>query len=627
MYKNIDNNSVMLWDIQYCRGDKKAGISDVLYTIYKDLETGKKYVDVRYEPRMDIYFEKPEYRNHSYNKLYASKKELDVKHVKYTDIIKAIVSEGGYSYKRAYNNVLETRNYQELEKFQLAPFAFGTDYDIRTWYRLQWMLQKDNDLIKRIDKGYLDIEVDSIDIEGFPNAQDCPINAVSIVNDRDKEVYLFALVGREFDQSLYDRIPKTKDNEHELLRLQKIKRYYESGLQQQEVLLNNIDGFKQKCHEAFDDLYGYLDYKCYFYREEDKMLIDMFKLINTLKLDTIAIWNMGFDIPYIIERLTVLGLDPKEVMCHPDFPVKKCYYKKDKFHFEIKNKTDFFHLTSYTTFIDDMILYASIRKGAQEYRSYKLNDIAQLELKDTKYDYSSDGDIKTIAYTNYEMFLLYNIKDTLLQCGIERKVSDIDNLYVLSYKNLTSYDSAFKQTVVLRNVQYLYYWNQGLIPGNNINQIINRGNTEEYEEVDDDDTDENEDDKSKAKKKKGFEGALNADPTLNKKNGQMLLGKRTNNIFNTGIDMDMSAFYPSTIDAMNIIASALIFKAIVPMAQFGKDKLSINSFVAENYTEDDLDCARDVFDNFLTRNYLYSGHKWFNLPSVEEVYARLKEEM
>lgn len=630
MYKNINSNSVMLWDIQYCRGDRTKGESDVLYTIYKDLQTGEKHLDVRYEPTMDIYFEKPQYRNHNYNKIYAHKNELDVKRVKYTDIIKAIVTEGGTSYKQAYNNIIQTRNFGEMEKFHLAPFAFGTDYDIRTWYRLQWFLEKDNNLIKKIDKGYLDIEVDSIDVEGFPNAQDCPINAISLINARDREVYLFALVGREFNQDNYDRIPKTSNNSNEILRLQKVKGYYEQGIPQQKELIANLSDFKKKCNEEFDEAYGHFDYKCYFYKDEAKMLIELFNLINELKLDVIAIWNMAFDIPYIMDRMKVLGLDPTEVMCHPDFPVKMCKFKKDKYHYAVKNKTDFFYLSSYTTFIDDMILYGAIRKGSQEYRSYKLNAIAQLELKDSKYDYSEDGDIKTIAYTNYMKFLLYNIKDTLLQYAIEEKVSDIDNLYVLTYQNLTSYDSAFKQTVVLRNVQYLYYWRQDLIPGNNINQIIYRGEGEPEEDDEDGEAyDEDEEDEENSKKKKGkkknFDGALNADPSLNKKNGKMLLGKKTNNVFHLGVDMDMTAFYPSSIDAINIIPSALIFKAIVPLDQFRKGDLKINSITASNFKEEDTDCAAELFDNILTQNRLYTGSKWFNLPTVEDVYKRLKK--
>ena len=134
---------------------------------------------------------------------------------------------------------------------------------------------------------------------------------------------------------------------------------------QQKYMITHTSEFNQKLHETYDDFYGSdLKYKQFFYTDEKKMLVHLFQLINQLKLDFIAVWNISFDIPYLIERLTRLGLDPKEVMCHPDFPAKVCYFKKDDRNFEIKNKNDTMVLSSYTNFIDQMELYAANRKGA-----------------------------------------------------------------------------------------------------------------------------------------------------------------------------------------------------------------------------------------------------------------------
>ena len=88
---------------------------------------------------------------------------------------------------------------------------------------------------------------------------------------------------------------------------------------------------------------------------------------------------MPFDIPYLIERMKVLGLDPAQVMCHPDFPVKQCYFKKDNKNFNVKDKTDYFNLSSYTLFCDQMTIYAALRKGQQELRSNKLGFVAKKE--------------------------------------------------------------------------------------------------------------------------------------------------------------------------------------------------------------------------------------------------------
>ena len=39
------------------------------------------------------------------------------------------------------------------------------------------------------------------------------------------------------------------------------------------------------CHDMFDESFGVLDYKIYFYDDERKMLVHFWQLINKLKLD------------------------------------------------------------------------------------------------------------------------------------------------------------------------------------------------------------------------------------------------------------------------------------------------------------------------------------------------------
>ena len=63
----LSRENAMLCDVQYVKANKKAKEPDFLYLIWKDLDTGEKHLNIIPEPKMDIYFEKPEYRNHSYN--------------------------------------------------------------------------------------------------------------------------------------------------------------------------------------------------------------------------------------------------------------------------------------------------------------------------------------------------------------------------------------------------------------------------------------------------------------------------------------------------------------------------------------------------------------------------------
>lgn len=613
---NINKENSMLLDIQYIKAKRKDNQPDYLYIIWKDLSTGEKHLQVVPEPAIDIYFEKPEVRNHIYNKNYEHLTNLDKKTVKYKDIIFAIAEDMGDAGRQKIQNCFTTGNYRGLQEMYIYPYVYGADYDIRAWYRYKWIEAFDNNKPKKITKGFLDIEVDSLEVTGMADPVFCPIDLVTVIDLTTQTSYTFSLIGVECkEKDMSNMNAEQKDKEV------KRREMYDNRLKQQEYWSTHVDELTEEAHKMFDESYPGMEYKFYFYKDERKMLVHLFQLINKLKLDFIGIWNISFDIPFIMERLSILGLDPADVMCHHDFPVKECWFKKDHINFQVKNKADFFHCSSYTIFFDQMIVYAAIRKGQQELRSNKLTYIAQKELKDEKLNYSEDGNIKTLSYNNFLKYVLYNIKDVLLQYGIEKKTSDVDTYYLTSYKNMTPYESEFKQTVKLRNVQYKSFMDQGLVPGENVNKFVY--NHEEKEDEDDGDD-----------KKTKFEGALVGNPSLIDNFGVKMFGEHTNSIFEYSIDMDMSRFYPSCIAAMNIDPSCLIFKTILNPNQYDVrgGEIPFNGITdtqacKENDDSFVDDVAKEVFDNFQTRNWLSVGHKWLNMPSINDVYERLKEEL
>jgi hypothetical protein len=610
----INKENSMLIDIQYVKSNRKNGTPDYLYLIWKDMDTNEKYMQAIKEPPVEIYFEKPEFRDHVYNKNYTTIDTVTKKVVRYENIIYAIAEDMGDIGKQKLRSCFETKNYQGLKEFYIYPYVYGADHDVRVWYRNKWMETFDNDRPKVLSKGFLDIEVDTFESPGFPDPAFDPIDLITFIDITHSKSYTFCLVDRECK-------PKDMTNMSYDERLKELERrsLYEERHRQEQYWMENQDELKEKISEKFDESYPNMEYNFYFYKDERKMLVHLFQLINILKLDFIGIWNISFDIPYMIERMKILGLDPTEVMCHPDFPVKQCYFKKDTINFAVKNKSDFFHLSSYTIFIDQMIVYAAIRKGQAELRSNKLTYIAEREIKDSKLDYSEEGNLKVLGYKNWLMYFLYNIKDVLLQKGIEERTTDIDTYYVTSYQNITPYEDEFKQTKKLRNVQYLFYLRNGLVPGENVNGFMYNYEVRES----DDDDDDNEDDVK-------FEGALVGNPLLIDNFGVKMFGKSTNNIFAFNIDFDMSSFYPSTIFAMNIDPSTLIFKMILQPTQYDVrgGKLPFNGItdvqlVKENSDSFSGDVAKEVMDNFQTRDYISTAYKWMNLPSVNEVYNEM----
>ena len=140
---------------------------------------------------------------------------------------------------------------------------------------------------------------------------------------------------------------------------------YDSRHEQERALMNDIDGLKEELHSMFDESYGHFDYNFYFYEDEREMLVHLFQCIPMICPDFLMIWNISFDIPYILDRLKTLGLNPEDVICEEEFLYKHCYFKKDMNNFEVKNKCDWFHVTSKTVYIDQMELYAAVRKGRE----------------------------------------------------------------------------------------------------------------------------------------------------------------------------------------------------------------------------------------------------------------------
>ena len=509
---NFDASNLLLLNVYY--RPRFQDQPDVCTVVYKDTTDGSKHMMEIENPLLRMYVVKEEYRDYSYYPEVVSKDKCDTWTFPYHSVLSQIAKLATPEMRKYVKLCKDSKNYYSMKKLHHCPAVLGTDFPYENYFRIEWMLNyADPNVNTEITKMYLDIEVDGIDIPGVPENGECPINAISVIDEASTTACIFLL-----------RNPKNP---------------------QIEEFENNIDKFVKACHDSFDESYGELKYRVYMYDEEIDMIKGCFNLINTLKRDFLLIWNLPFDIPYIMDRIKVLGYDPIEIMCHPDFKYPYCWFKKDRRNFDFKTKKNIFRLASYTIFQDQLTNYAKVRKGQAELQSVKLNAIAKAELGDEKLDYSEDGDIKTLPYENYFKFVLYNLKDSMLQMGIERKTHDLEAIFHRAYFNATDYDSIFSQTIFLKNRIFLdYYKYLDLIKGNNTN--IKYDNISDDEKADDEDSGEEyelDDDGNPdwaRPKSKGYEGALVGDPLLNSHEGEFIYGKQSMYVFNYVIDFDLT---------------------------------------------------------------------------------------
>lgn len=578
--RGIDTDDIILINIIYHKPSKQNEWVDYLDVIYKEISTGEKKCLVIPEPEMEIYIVNEEDRDFTYNKAFIELDKCYIKRIKCKNLEMEIAKEAGDNYVRMIKECKQTRNFSVVKNVHKWRYVFGSDFDMETYFRIQYALEyESDDKPKHLTKQFADIEVDSIDIVGFPKDGICPINAITLVDQDSMNCFTFLLRN--------DKNPQIAEFEE------------------------NIDEFIHELHEAFDESYGEFSYNIYMYDEanEFKLIEEFFKLVNTLKRDFMMFWNQSFDIKYFMDRIQVLGGDPQEVICSNDFPVKEAYYFPDAGIFEVKKKKDYLKASCYTNYIDQMVNYVKIRAGGGEMRSHALNAVGQKEVQDTKLDYSDEANIKTLPYVNYKKFVIYNIKDVMLQYGIERKTNDVDTLYARMCKNPTQPHKSFSQTVMLKSRAYLEYYSYGYIIGNNIN--LDYGNLEKILDNNDKDDDDEEDEK--------FDGALVADPELNTETGAMVMGSRSKYIRDYVVDFDFSSLYPSIIIGFNISPATMVGKLFIP------DKQVVDKYSAPEIAKDKYDAAKDFMEGVLSQNYLMLGTRWFNLPTTTNIFKEFEK--
>lgn len=610
----IKEDNPMLLNVRYIRPSRDSDREECFEVIYKTRDGLVHKVEE--PPYADIYIVKEKYRNFTYNKPQERIEKMDKKQVPISKIRYQIANEMGEQGRQFIKNCYETRNFGAINQLYKWPYAFGCDFQPEFYYMKNWYEKYDLRDIK-LTKAFIDIETDlmvyELDMDNIQNTAYSPVNLISVTFEETKEVH--TLILRPSKPSKLGR------SEEEYL---KIYNMYLKQMEDHQKLMSNMNSFINDLHESFDETYGYLNYNIHEYEKEIDLIANAFKLINDRKPNFCMIWNMRFDIQYLYYRIIQLGYNPASIMCHPDFKDKKCLFKVDRSTYMLEKQYDYFECSSYTQYICQMRLYASIRKSQHKLRSVALNAIGDIELKDKKVEYPPESNIRTFPYNDWIRFIKYNIKDTLIQVGIERKTDDCMTYYMRSHSNLTPYSKIFRETHLLRNVREMYFEKDGWIQGNNINILDTRESEQQKRFYYDDEDDEDE---------STFKGAINADPIWNDHVGMKVMGSKTNNVFQNSIDYDMGGFYPSCKIASNMDPGTLLYKAEFNNEEFISGEY-INRSLNTNYFEKDkngntrrLDITGEAVNTYASGNILTFGYNYLGLPSIDDIAKRVFKEL
>lgn len=189
--------------------------------------------------------------------------------------------------------------------------------------------------------------------------------------------------------------------------------------------------------------YKDLNWEIMIVDSELTVIREAFKKAHEWMPDFMAIWNMDFDIPRIIDRLDRAGEDPIDYLCDPSLPreVRVCKYQKGQTNtltasgkskpLDPSAQWHSVKLTAPFYIIDAMCTYRQLRIANQESGSYALDDILQVELNRRKLKIDEakglEGpDLHIFMQNKYPLeYIVYNLFDCLGMQELDQKNGDL----------------------------------------------------------------------------------------------------------------------------------------------------------------------------------------------------------
>jgi DNA polymerase elongation subunit (family B) len=173
--------------------------------------------------------------------------------------------------------------------------------------------------------------------------------------------------------------------------------------------------------------------------------------------DVISGWNIKFfDIPYLVNRFNrILGEEQTKRLS----PWNNVYGREKVIRG--KNMTSY-DLTGVAT-LDYIELYKWYAPGGKSQESYRLDNIAHVELGKKKIDYSEYDNLHQLYRLNFQKFIEYNIVDVELVFELESKLKLIELGLTLAYDTKTNYEDIFAQTRMWDSIIYSYLFEKNII--------------------------------------------------------------------------------------------------------------------------------------------------------------------
>ena len=173
--------------------------------------------------------------------------------------------------------------------------------------------------------------------------------------------------------------------------------------------------------------------------------------------DVLSGWNTKFfDIPYLVNRFRrILGEEETKKLS----PWNIIGERKAVVNNRELIAYDMVGVSS----LDYIELYRWYAPGGKSQESYKLDNIANVELGDTKLSYDEFDNLHALYRENFQKFIEYNIKDVDLIVRMEEKLKLIELGLTLAYDTKTNFEDIFAQTRMWDSMTYAYLLEKGIV--------------------------------------------------------------------------------------------------------------------------------------------------------------------
>ncbi len=173
--------------------------------------------------------------------------------------------------------------------------------------------------------------------------------------------------------------------------------------------------------------------------------------------DILTGWNTKFfDIPYLINRFKkILGEDEAKKLSPWNFITERNAY--------VNNRQMIDYTLVGISSLDYIELYKWYAPGGKSQESYRLDNIAQVELGEGKISYDEYDNLHALYRLNYQKFIEYNIKDVELIVKLEDKLKLLELAVTLAYDTKSNYEDVFAQTRMWDALTHAYLREKDII--------------------------------------------------------------------------------------------------------------------------------------------------------------------